>query len=577
MVYYRPYRPRIAPQPLRARLGRPPALRRRPLKTAEVPRRRKAVIYAPRRLLRGSAPRSDTIYAVIASRAKQSRRCRAGTSLDCRSPRISVTPAASLGRDRCVLRVHLGKHRLAPGDLAREDLFDGARRIVAGIDPRRVAALLHGLDCLQQEAPRRDDRAVGRSQMLLRAVDDRPHPFLHSAVLGVDAVDAGIGLVLLDLSVDHPIVALVAERAELARLLDIVGAVAIAAFHAVFVAQPLLAIAVHPVPHHAVLVVDRDPDVAGDVGPVAAAQGAPQLLRPDLRERHHEMVGADIGLVVVERAYSDIAIAVIGDIHLKDRRPAADERALNGDAGAAGVLGDRAVQDRRVRGVDAAFERLQPVALFPNLRDVAVGFRDLRPLESRRRRHLVARSHIGPDHPAYLGRRIGGQADLVTERLRLVHLLDAIAFDVELPAVIDAAQAGFLVASEPQGGAAMRAKLLDEPDAALAVAKTDELLAEQLHAHRRAVGLGEFARQEGRNPIPPQHIAHRRARSYSRHQLVLFARQHRVAPLFSGDRSDHDNRPIGRPRQEPADRHHRQPAGFLIRSTDQLLRGKRWT
>ena len=115
----------------------------------------------------------------------------------------------------------------------------------------------------------------------------------------------------------------------------------------------------------------------------------------------------------------------------------------------------------------------------------------------------------------------------MTERLRLVHLLDAIAFDVELPAVIDAPQAGFLVASKPQRGAAMRAELVDEPDAALAVAKTDELLPEQLNAHRRAVRLRHFARKEGRNPIPPQHIAHRRARSYSRHQLVLFACQHR--------------------------------------------------
>ena len=67
-----------------------------------------------------------------------------------------------------------------------------------------------------------------------------------------------------------------------------------------------------------------------------------------------------------------------------------------------------------MRGVDAAFERLQPVALFPHLRHVAVGFRHLRPFEGRRRRHLVARPHIGPDRPRRSrssDRRSGGPCD----------------------------------------------------------------------------------------------------------------------------------------------------------------------
>src|SRR5437667_10338012 len=130
--------------------------------------------------------------------------------------------------------------------------------------------------------------------MLLGAVDDRPHALLHRTVLSIDAVDAGKGLVLLDLAVDHPVVALVAEGTELARLLDIVRAVAVAALHPVVVAQPLLAETVHPVPHHAVLIVDRDPDMSSDVGPIAAADGAAELLRPDLRKRHDEMIRAHI-------------------------------------------------------------------------------------------------------------------------------------------------------------------------------------------------------------------------------------------------------------------------------------------
>src|SRR5438105_9093743 len=190
--------------------------------------------------------------------------------------------------------------------------------------------------------------------MLLGAVDDGPHPFLYRAVLRVDAVDAGEGLVFLDLAIDHPIVAFVAERAELARLFDVIGTVAVAALHAVFVAEPVCAEAVHPVPHHAVLVVDRHPDMARDIGPVTAAHGAAELLRPDLGERHHEMVGAHIGLVVVERAYSDIAVAVVGDVDLEDRRLAADKRSLHRDTRTGGVRGDRTVEDWRMRGVDAA-------------------------------------------------------------------------------------------------------------------------------------------------------------------------------------------------------------------------------
>src|ERR1700682_5578043 len=194
--------------------------------------------------------------------------------------------------------------------------------------------------------------------MLLRAVDDRPHALLHRAVLRVDAVDAGESLGLLDLAVDHPVVALVAERTELARLLDVIGAVAVAALHSVILAQPLLAEAVHPVPHHAVMVVDRDPDMPGNHLPVAATHRAAELLRPDLGERHDEMVGPHIGLVVVERTDADIAIAVIGDVDLQDRRLAADKRTIYRNARPRRVGRDRAMEDRGVRSVDAAFERL---------------------------------------------------------------------------------------------------------------------------------------------------------------------------------------------------------------------------
>ena len=62
---------------------------------------------------------------------------------------------------------------------------------------------------------------------------------------------------------------------------------------------------------------------------------------------------------------------------------------------------------------------------------------------------------------------------------------------------------------------------VDEPDPAGAVAERDEILAQQPDAHRRAIGLGDLARQQGRNPIPPHRLAHRRPGSDPGQQLVF--------------------------------------------------------
>ena len=68
--------------------------------------------------------------------------------------------------------------------------------------------------------------------------------------------------------------------------------------------------------------------------------------------------------------------------------------------------------------------------------------------------------------------------------LRLVHHVHAAAVDVELPAVVDAAQPALLVAAEEERGAAVRAELVEQPDPALRVAEGHQVLAQQLHAHR---------------------------------------------------------------------------------------------
>ena len=97
-----------------------------------------------------------------------------------------------------------------------------------------------------------------------------------------------------------------------------------------------------------------------------------------------------------------------------------------------------------------------------NLRHVAMRRRHLGPGEFGRRRDLVGRSQIGPDDAAQFDGRIGDDVDVLLELVlrRLVELVEAMAFDVELPAVIDAAQTAFLVAAKKQRHPAVRAEFI---------------------------------------------------------------------------------------------------------------------
>ena len=195
-------------------------------------------------------------------------------------------------------------------------------------------------------------------------------------------------------------------------------------------------------------------------------------------------------LAVAERADAGVLVAVVGDVHDQLRRLAAHERAGRLEAAARGGLAQQPVHDRRVRGVDAAFQPLQPVALLDHLGDVAMRFRRLRPGEFRQRRHVLHRAEIGPDDAAQLGGRIRGEAHLVLEVVlfRLVHHVDAGAGHVELPAVIDAAQAAFFVAPEEQRRAAVRAEFVDQADAAVRCRGTRR-------GPRRAAGRGRAGRR----------------------------------------------------------------------------------
>ena len=76
--------------------------------------------------------------------------------------------------------------------------------------------------------------------------------------------------------------------------------------------------------------------------------------------------------------------------------------------------------------------------------------------------------------------------------------LDDVAVDVDLPAVVETPQPGFLVAAERKRRAPMRTVLADDAEPPVGIAKHDEVFAEQPRAQRRTVRLGHFLRHANR-------------------------------------------------------------------------------
>src|SRR4029453_19109677 len=278
--------------------------------------------------------------------------------------------------------------------------------------------------------------------MLSGPIYDRPHALLHSPVLGVDTINTRVGLSLLDLAIDQPVVAFVAERAE-RGLVHVIRAIAAAALQPVCFGQGLVPEAIHPVPDHAILVIHRHPEVPRGPRTYALALQA-ELLRPDLRKGHDEMVGAYIGLPVLQRPNPSIAGPIVGGIHFQRRCAAPDKwtREWNPRPGSRG--GNVPMQDRRMRGVDASFQGLQPVALLDDFRDMTMALGHMRPLKVRRWRHFGLGAHVGPDDPTQFNRGVGRRTNFMGETALggFVHLLHAGTVHIKLPTVIHAAQAG---------------------------------------------------------------------------------------------------------------------------------------
>src|SRR6266851_1520111 len=126
------------------------------------------------------------------------------------------------------------------------------------------------------------------------------------------------------------------------------------------------------------------------------------------------------------------------------------------------------MQERGMRRIDADLERLQPVAADQAFEREGVTIRRYKTVDFRKRRRL-AFAEISPENAAPLNHRIGALGDVLAQHriLRLGPCFQALARDVEQPAVKGAAQAAVLQPAEGKIRAAMRAMAIDQAVTAL--------------------------------------------------------------------------------------------------------------
>src|SRR5215207_7550644 len=123
------------------------------------------------------------------------------------------------------------------------------------------------------------------------------------------------------------------------------------------------------------------------------------------------------------------------------------------------------MQARAVGGIDRAFEHLGPIARDMHLHDGYTRGGSGRPDGRIELAEFFRGTHVGPDEAAALARRIGFllAINLEPAAFRFAGLVDDIAVNIELPAVIEAAQPAFLVAAEGERGTAVDAVLTEDP------------------------------------------------------------------------------------------------------------------
>ena len=192
-----------------------------------------------------------------------------------------------------------------------------------------------------------------------------------------------------------------------------------------------------------------------------------------------------------------------------------------------------AVQKGDVARVDASLHGLGPVALLQPLGGDPLALGQQRPFELGQLGLQVRRPHVHPHDAASCDGGVGGNSDLVLE-VALGGLrghVHAAAFNVELPAVVDAPEPRLFVPAEKEARAAMGAVVVKDADVPLGVPEGHKVLAQEAQPHGRAVRLRDLLFHEPRHPEPTQQLAHGCPRTYPGEKLVVALAQHATPPV----------------------------------------------
>ena len=172
------------------------------------------------------------------------------------------------------------------------------------------------------------------------------------------------------------------------------------------------------------------------------------------------------------------------------------------------------------------------------------------------------RSHIGPKEPGAFLHRIGfGRAALLGPRARVdgvvIGLLDATAGLVHQPAVIVAADSGFLDETVGEVGAPVRAVPVEQAEAPRHVLIQHQVLAHEAHGLDRIAV--ELAGTADRHPVAAKKLAHRRSRADLGKKTVLLGTEHArprliwILPDFARESRIRQHRSGSRQNKAPGD------------------------
>ena len=263
---------------------------------------------------------------------------------------------------------------------------------------------------------------------------------------------------------------------------------------------------VAPRHHHAVGVVDRH-HPAGEAAAPEILRGRGFLEQAAVLHQRRQQI--------VVQAHPDV-IADAPRVGIEKARERAFVPFGNGQLGEGGELlelgpGHARVEEDAVERVHRVLGDLQPVAGRVNRvrNELVVGLIDR--VQHGEGRPRLRRPEIGEDQAAVLAQRIGAVEDMAGDAagLGLARRLQDRAVDVVEPAMIAAADAGLADDAELERGAAVAAMRVQEPEAAAAVAKQHQILAENAHAQRQV--LDPLGHRHG-EPEAPEILAGRRAR-----------------------------------------------------------------